>query len=137
MGFAIPVNMAHIIIDQIVEVGEIRRGSLGITFDDPTPDVMRELKISAPQGCAVIVKVDPRSSGARAGLKPGDIVTEIGNRPVRDSAFLRNRLALLRIGDVADLAVLRDGKQLNIQATVAERDQSARAKSTPPWRSRG
>ena len=137
MGFAIPVNMAHIIIDQIVETGEIRRGSLGFTFDDPTPDVVGELKISAPQGCAMIVKVDPRSPGARAGLKPGDIVTEIGNRPVRDSAFLRNRLALLRVGEVAELAVLRNGVLLKIRATVAEPDQSARAKSTPPWRSRG
>jgi serine protease Do/serine protease DegQ len=120
MGLAIPVNMAHTIIDQIVEVGEIRRGSLGITINDPTPDVIRELKISAPQGCAVIVKVDPRSSGARAGLKSGDIVTEIGDRPVRDAAFLRTRLALLLVGDVAELAVLRDGKPLNIRATVAE-----------------
>jgi S1-C subfamily serine protease len=76
--------------------------------------------------------VDPRSSGARAGLKSGDIVTEIGDRPVRDAAFLRNRLALLRIGDVAELAVLRDGKTLKIRATVAQPDQSARARSPPP-----
>jgi S1-C subfamily serine protease len=54
--------------------------------------------------------------------------TEIGDRPVRDSAFLRNRLALLRVGDVAELAVLRDGKPLKIQATMAQRDQRARAK---------
>jgi serine protease Do/serine protease DegQ len=128
MGFAIPVNMARTIIDQIAETGEIRRGSLGITIDDPTPDVVRELKIPAPRGGAVIVKVDPRSSGARAGLKPGDIVTEVGNRPVRDSAYLRNRVALLRIGDVAELEVLRDGKPLKIRATVAERDQRARTK---------
>jgi S1-C subfamily serine protease len=137
MGFAIPVNMARIIIDQIVEIGEIRRGSLGITFDDPTPDVMRELKISAPRGGAVIVKVDPRSPGARAGLKPGDIVTQMGNRPVLSSNFLRNRLALLRVGDVAELVVLREGKPLKIPATVTERDQSARGKPTPPRRSRG
>jgi hypothetical protein len=64
MGFAIPGNMAHTIIDQIVEAGEIRRGTLGIIIDDPTPDVIRELKMSAAGGCAVIVKVDPRSPGA-------------------------------------------------------------------------
>jgi S1-C subfamily serine protease len=137
MGFAIPVNIARIVAAQIVEAGEIRRGSLGITIDDPTPDVIRELNISAPQGCAMIVKVDPRSPGARAGLKPGDIVTQIGDRPVRDSTFLRTRLALLLVGDVAEFAVLRDGKPLKIRATVAERDQNGRAKSTPPRRSRG
>ena len=128
MGFAIPVNMARTVADQMIEGGEIRHGSLGITIDDPTPDVIRELKIPAPQGGAVIVKVDPKSTGARAGLKSGDVVTEIGNRPVRDSAFLRNRLALLRVGDVADLGVLRDGKPLRIQATMAERDDRARAR---------
>ena len=66
-----------------------------------------------------------------------DIVTEIGDRPVRDSTFLRTRLALLLVGDVAEFAVLRDGKPLKIRATVAERDQNGRAKSTPPRRSRG
>jgi serine protease Do len=85
----------------------------------------------------MIVKVDPRSPGARAGLKPGDIVMQIGDRPVRDSTFLRTRLALLLVGDVAEFAVLRDGKPLKIRATVAERDQNSRAKSTPPRRSRG
>jgi serine protease Do len=128
MGFAIPLNIARIVAAQIVDAGEIRRGSLGITIEGPPPDVIRELKMSAPQGCAVIVKVDPRSPGARAGLKSGDIVTEIGNRPVRDSTFLRTRLALLLVGDVAEFAVLRDGKPLKIQATVAERDQRARAR---------
>jgi S1-C subfamily serine protease len=129
MGFAIPVNMARIIADQIVEFGEIRRGSIGVTFDDPTPDVIRELKISAPQGSAVITKVSAGSSGARAGLKSGDVVTDIGNRPVSGSGFLRNRLALLRVGETADLGVLRDGKPLKIQATVAEREpQRGRAR---------
>jgi serine protease DegQ len=128
MGFAIPFNMARTVADQIIEGGEIRHGSLGVTIDDPTPDVIRELKIAAPPNGAVIVKVDPKSTGARAGLKSGDVVTEIGNRPVRDSAYLRNRLALLRVGDIAELVVMRDGKPLKIQATVAERDQRSRAK---------
>jgi S1-C subfamily serine protease len=127
MGFAIPVNTARIVAAQIMEGGEIRRGTLGITIDDPTPDAIRELKYPVPRGGAVIVKVDPRSSGARAGLKSGDIIMEIGNRPVLSSSFLRNRVALLRVGDVAELAVLRDGKPLKIQATV-ERDHRARAK---------
>jgi len=128
MGFAIPVNMARTIADQIVEFGDVRRGSLGITIDEPTPDVIRELKISAPPGGAVVVKVAPGSSGARAGLKSGDVVAEIGNRAVPNAGFLRNRLALMRVGEMADLAVLRDGKPLKIQAAVAERDQRARAK---------
>jgi len=83
--------------------------TLGITIDDPTPDAIRDLNISSPQDSPVIVRIDPRSSGARAGLKSGDIVTETGERQVRDSTFLRTRLALLLVGDVAEFAVLREG----------------------------
>jgi serine protease DegQ len=127
VGFAIPINMARNIADQILEFGEVRRGSLGITIDDPTPSVFRELKMpvstaAAPVG-AVIVKVDGGSAGARAGLKSGDVVTDIGKTAVRDSADLRNRMALLRIGEVAELSVMRDGKPVIIRATMTAADQ--------------
>jgi serine protease DegQ len=70
MGFAIPVNIARTIAGQIMNEGEIRRGSLGITFDDPTPDVIREFKIAPPANCAIIVKVDPKSPRAAALRTP-------------------------------------------------------------------
>jgi S1-C subfamily serine protease len=126
MGFAIPLNMARVIADQIVDFGEIRRGTLGFTTEDPTAQQLRDLKL--PRGGAVITKIVSGSPGERAGLKAGDVVTEVGDRTVLSSSFLRNRLALLRVGEVAELAVLRGGKQLKIRATVAERDQRARSK---------
>ncbi len=119
MGFAIPVNMARIIADQIVEFGDIRRGSLGIAADDAAD--------AATDG-GVVIKVVPGSSGARAGLKSGDLVTKLGERRVTDAQFLRRRLALLRIGETADLTVLRDGKPLQVHVPVAERDPRARPK---------
>ena len=123
VGFAIPINMARNVADQIMEYGEISRGSLGITIDDPTPSVFRELKMqvstaAAPVG-AVVISVDAGSAGARAGLKSGDIVTDVGKTAIRDSGALRNRMALLRVGEVAELSVLRDGKPLTIHATMA------------------
>jgi serine protease Do/serine protease DegQ len=132
VGFAIPINMARNIADQILEFGEIRRGSLGITIDDPTPSVFRELKMqvstaAAPVG-AVIVKVDTGSPGARAGLKAGDVVTDIGKTAIRDSGDLRNRMALLRVGEVAELSVMRDGQPIIIRATMAA-DREPRGKS--------
>jgi S1-C subfamily serine protease len=127
MGFAIPVNTARIIADQIIEFGDVRRGTLGITTDDPSPDAPREAGSTEPTGGAIIVKVAPGSPAARAGLKPGDFVTELGGRQVIDSQFLRRRLALLRVGEVADLTVRRDGKLSNVKLAVADR-QPARAK---------
>jgi serine protease DegQ len=133
VGFAIPINMARNVADQILEFGEIRRGSLGITIDDATPSVFHELKMSvstaaAPVG-AVIVKVDGGSTGARAGLKSGDVVTDVGNAAIRDSADLRNRMALLRVGEVAELSVMRDGKPVSIRATIAaDHEQHGRSK---------
>ena len=122
-GFAIPINMARNVADQILEFGEVRRGSLGITIDDATPGVLRELKLpasaaAAPIG-AMIVKVDGASAGGRAGLKSGDLVTELGKTAIRDSADLRIRMALLRVGEVAELTVMRDGKPMTIRATIA------------------
>jgi serine protease Do/serine protease DegQ len=126
MGFAIPVNTARIIADQIIEFGDVRRGTLGITTDDPSPDAAREA--AEPTLGAIIVKVAPGSPAARAGLKPGDLVTELAGRQVTDSQILRRRLALLRVGEIADLTVRRDGKPSNVKLAVADRDPRARAK---------
>ncbi len=136
MGFAIPVNTARIIADQIIEFGDVRRGTIGITTDDPSADAPRDAgSAEPPSGAAigaaigaVIVKVTPGSPAARAGLKPGDLVTELGGRQVIDSQFLRRRLALLRVGEVAELTVRRDGKSSNVKLAVADRDARARPK---------
>src|ERR1700693_2554963 len=61
---------------------------------------------------AVVLQVDPQSAAERAGVKPGDLVTELGGMPVRDAADLHVRLALLRIGEVAELAISRPGGTL-------------------------
>jgi S1-C subfamily serine protease len=132
MGFAIPVNTARLIADQLIEFGDVRRGTIGILTDDPAPDAAREAgSAESPSGAvtgAVIVKVTPGSPAARAGLKPGDLVTELGGRHVIDSQFLRRRLALLRVGETADLTVRRDGKSSSVKLAVAERDPRARPK---------
>jgi len=124
VGFAIPVNMARIIADQILKYGDIRRGTLGITIENPPPAGTRDPN----QPGAVITKVDRGSAGERAGLKVGDVVVNIGDAAVRNAPFLRTRIALLRIGETAELAILREGKAMTIRAPIAERQAQTSSK---------
>jgi serine protease DegQ len=125
LGFAIPINMAPLLVDQMLEFGDIRRGSLGFEFDDPAPLLVADLGLSSPWQGAVVVKVDARSAAERAGLKPGDLVMQIGGTPVRDAADLGIRIALLRVGEVAEFAVSRKGDMLTVRAAMAEREPAA------------
>ena len=127
MGFAIPINMARVVTDRIVETGDVRRGKLGITFEDPTPAVLREFKFAAPPTTPIITKVEPGSPADLAGLKIGDVITDLAGMPVRDTSQLRSRLGLLWLGDSAELTVIRNGKQAVIRATITD-SQRAKAK---------
>jgi serine protease DegQ len=122
LGFAIPINMARALADQLLEYGDIRRGVLGFTFDDLTPSLLHDPKLSMPPAGAVVLKVDGRSTAERAGLKQGDVVTELGGTTLRDASDLSTRIALLRIGEVAEFAVLRQGSLLTVRAAMGERE---------------
>src|SRR5215472_8355159 len=128
VGFAIPVNMSRIIANQILKFGDIRRGTLGITIEDPTPAVIRDMKLTGPQPGAVITRVNPGSAGDRAGLKSGDVVSMLGAEAVRNAPFLRTRIALLRIGETAELTILREGKEMTVRAIMAERQPRTSSK---------
>jgi serine protease Do/serine protease DegQ len=123
MGFAIPVNMARIVADHIMETGDSRRGKLGITFEDSTPALVREFKLASAPASPIITKVDPGSPADVAGLKAGDVVTDLAGTPVRDTAQLRSRLGLLWVGDSAELTVQRNGKPAVFRATIADQQR--------------
>jgi S1-C subfamily serine protease len=126
LGFAIPINMVGLITDQLLKHGEVRRGRLGITFEDPTPARIHGL---APRAIApVIKKVDKGSPADGAGLKPGDVVSELARISVRDTSDLRNRMGLLSVGDVAELTVVREGRPMVIRATIADQQKSVRSR---------
>jgi serine protease DegQ len=123
MGFAIPINMARIVADHIMETGDSRRGKLGITFEDSSPTLVREFKFAAAPTTPIITKIDPGSPADLAGLKAGDVVTDLAGTPVRDTAQLRNRLGLLWVGDSAELTVLRNGKPTVIRAAIVDQQR--------------
>jgi serine protease Do/serine protease DegQ len=119
IGFAIPVNMAREIMEQLIETGEVRRGQLGVSAQDLTPDLAQAFGIEQTQG-VVIASVSEGSAADEAGLRPGDVVLEVNGKPVRSSLDMRNAVGLLRIGARVQMRVVRGGRTLDLVAQVAE-----------------
>ena len=123
IGFAIPINMARDIMQQLVEHGKVERGRLGAQAQDLTPELAQAFDIKYRRG-AVVTRIEADSAADRAGLKVGDIVTEVNGKPVRDASTLRNSIGLLRVGQEVELKVLREGKTKNLLARVEEPSMS-------------
>ncbi len=120
IGFAIPIDMASKVMDQLTEHGSIKRGYVGAQLQDLTPDLAKAFTISESSG-AVIVSVVQGSPAAEADLKQGDVVVALDGKPVSGAASVRNRVGLMRIGDKVDLDVVRNGKHQHITVSIAQR----------------
>src|SRR6266853_4174556 len=129
MGFAIPINMARAVADRILETGDVRRGKLGITFEDSSPALVREFKFAAAPTTPIITRIDPGSPADRAGLKAGDVITQLAGTAVRDTSESRSRLGLFWIGDTAELTVMRDGKPTVVRATIVDQQRTEQRKA--------
>jgi serine protease Do/serine protease DegQ len=117
IGFAVPVNMARAVMNQLIKYGEVRRGWFGITAQDMTPDLAQALRTKQTEG-AIINEIEPGSPAERSGLRKGDLVISINSRAVRGSGDLRNQLGLIAVGDEVQLKVLRDGKSTDIKGRI-------------------
>ena len=117
IGFAIPTNMAHAIMEQLVTYGEIKRGQLGITAQDLTPELAQAFGLNQHRG-TVVTEVTAGSPAAVAGVQVGDIITHFNDRPTASSTDVRNRVGLLRIGEKVTIDILRGGQQRRIQAVI-------------------
>ena len=119
IGFAIPSNMASDLVRQLLEFGEVRRGALGIAAQPLTQALAQAFNVPTRYG-VIVGSVQEDSPAAKAGLLPGDVITEIDGRQVRDVKAVRNRIGLVRLGQELDLSVFRDGTLRNIQVTVEQ-----------------
>jgi len=117
IGFAVPISMASSVAGQLLEFGEIQRGRLGILIQDVTPELAEALDLGVDRG-AVVTQVEPGSAAERAGLRAGDVITELDGEPVDGSADLRNRVGLVRIGTEVELELIRDGRRETVRASV-------------------
>jgi len=129
IGFAIPMNMARSIMEQLISFGSVSRGLLGVQINDVSPEVAATYGLHDNSG-ALVMAVSPDSSAEHAGIRIDDVIVTINGTHVRDSGSLRNTIGLLRPGDQVKVGVIRDGKNINVTATLGA-STAANAKTEP------
>ncbi|HKE57218.1 MAG TPA: DegQ family serine endoprotease [Pyrinomonadaceae bacterium] len=128
IGFAIPSNMAKGVMDQLIKSGNVRRGVLGVTVQPITSDIAASLGLKDMNG-VIVNSVMPGGSAEKAGLKQGDVITKLNGVAVTDSNAFRNHVASTQPGTTVTLTVLRNGREQELSATLAERPGTASASS--------
>jgi serine protease Do/serine protease DegQ len=120
IGFAIPSNMTQQIMSQLVQYGEVKRGQLGISAQDLTPELAQAFGVHDLTQGVVVVQVGDDTPAAKAGIKSGDIVVKINGRDIRTRSELRTAIGLLRVGERIKVELVRDGKHRTVTAEIAE-----------------
>jgi serine protease Do len=121
IGFAVPINVAREILDQLRSHGRVTRGYLGIQLQELDPDLQKLLGIRDAKGAVVIDVVDGEP-GQEAGLKRYDVITALGNQPIDDGDHLVRAIASKAPGSAVTLKVFREGKYVNLRARLTERE---------------
>ena len=129
VGFAIPINMARSILDQIIKYGHVEHGYIGVAVQDLTPDIAAALHTTRTQG-ALIANIESGSPADQAGLQPGDIIVAVDNVPISSRSQFLNIIGMARLRH--DLAVTfdRGGNQSTIAITVAPQPGSDAAEQS-------
>ncbi len=136
IGFAIPVNTAKFVMEQLTKQGKVVRGWLGVELDEVSnlPDPTA-LGLKEPRG-AVVVRVLPNSPAEKAGLQSQDVIIEFNGIPVRSIAHLQSLVGRTPPGTAVQLKVVRGGKEIVVNVTLAERTPEvvAQAQREAEWR---
>jgi len=144
IGFAIPINMARDVMQQLVKFGKVQRGQLGLQAQDLTPELAHAFNIAPKDGLqgAVITQVAPGFSADKAGLQAGDVIVAVNGQPVRNASSLRNMIGLSATpGGKVNLDTLRNGKIQSVALVLSAANnpsdktpngRDAAAGNTPP-----
>ncbi len=116
VGFAIPVNLARIVMDDLIEQGYVSRGWLGIMLQEVNARLAGEF--SAPMGSILVSDVEEGSPADDCGLETGDVITALDGQQVVSASWFRNRIAALDPGTEVTLSVLREGRALTVEAEL-------------------
>ncbi len=119
IGFAVPVNMAQTVMDQLVEYGEVRRGMLGVHVQDVSMDIAEAMSLEGTNG-ALISRVKPDSPADKAGLASGDVVIAVDGESIESASELAKVIGLTKLGTEVELTIVRDGDERTMTATITE-----------------
>ncbi len=138
IGFAIPINLARHVTDELREHGKVVRGWLGVSVQDVTPALAQSFGLDHPRG-ALVVEVEPNGPGAHAGIERGDVIVEYNGTAIQESHQVPALVAETKIGDIAQVKVLREGHEQTLRMLIAEQpsERSARAERRPTTRDWG
>jgi len=128
IGFAIPVDLARGVLDQIIRSGSVTRGWMGIEMQPLTPDLAASLGVKGQQG-VLVAGVMRGGPAARAGIRPGDVIVAIDRKAAREAAALLNQVAGLNPGSVAQVDLLRAGKPLIANVEIGRRPTEPRRRT--------
>jgi serine protease Do len=130
VGFAIPINMARSVMEQIVGHGKVVRGYLGLYPQDVTPTLAKQFGLNQAGG-ALVGEISADAPAARAGLKRGDVILELNGQPVNSDNDLRLRISQTAPGTNVKLGVWRDGKMQDFNVTLGELPPDKTAEEGP------
>ncbi len=119
IGFAIPSNMINSIKDALVKHGVVKRGLLGVTTQDLTPDLVNAFNLETQHGAA-ISRIENDSPAAKAGLEPGDIIVGANDKPINNSQDINNLVGLLQIGDKVTIDYFHGTEKKAVTAVIAK-----------------
>ena len=117
MGFAIPSQIVQPTVETLIRDGKVTHAFIGIQISDVTPDNAKFFQMDKAEG-ALITDVEPDAPGAKAGLRTGDVITELDGKPVTDAGQLQMTVGQKRPGDTIHLLVVRDSKPTSIPVTL-------------------
>jgi serine protease DegQ len=131
LGLAIPSNLARDVVEQLITKGVVVRGTLGVETQNLSPQIAQGLGLEEARG-ALVTRVLPGSAATVAGLKAGDVITAINGQRVDNSQALHNFEGLQPVGRTVDLDIRRDGKPLQLKATLKEQTRAVTGDTLDP-----
>jgi serine protease Do len=118
IGFAIPINMAKQILNDLIKQGKVVRPWLGISAQDLTPEMMEHFQVKEKEG-VVVGQVYPGTGAEKAGLSPGDIIKSVDDKPVKNVNELVREIQRKKVGQKVKLSLVREGKAMTLDITTS------------------